>query len=293
MDRAARLVVVGLLAGSLVATLACGLVPRPRATAEMEATAVGGGLLGPEETATARARGASQEGDIERAIATPTATPHARDEATPTASGDGREAEGWNEALPSGQALLPSLPLSQGIEDWDLWLQPGASVPGENEVFAAPDVKYGSVVVFVRSCSCNDGGAAGIMQVPEVSVAGWEHLYVWLVGRVDDERGGNIANSDPRWFPEGAVQVRLKYVSATGEQAEWYHGFYMGSAPGADREHFTRVEGGQWFSYLSEDLSDLSPHPATINEVRLYGFGWEFTGAVAEVSLVGSDEPAR
>ncbi|MDH4136215.1 MAG: hypothetical protein OEW09_05790, partial [Anaerolineae bacterium] len=97
----------------------------------------------------------------------------------------------------------------------------------------------------------------------------------------------NLANSNPRWFPEGAVQVRVKYLTANGEEREWYHGFYAQPVVGADIEHFTRVEREEWFTYTSPDLMALPEPPQRIIEFRVYGFGWQFRGQVAEVDLIG------
>jgi hypothetical protein len=285
MDREVRSATLGVLAVVFLILLACAPIPRRPGTREAEMTATGRRLLGQAKTATARARELGQGGDV--VLATPTARNLAL--ATPTAIG---QAAGWRERVPSGQELLPGQPLPQGMNEWDLWLQPGASSPGDNQVFLAQDNKYGSVMAMVRTCDCSDGGAAGVVLVPELNVSRWGHLYVWLMGKIEDERGGNIANTDPKWFPEGAVQVRLRYSAAGGERAEWYHGFHISDVSGPDRQHFRQVKAGQWFSYLSEDLAGLSPRPVTINEVRIYGFGWEFRSAVAQASLVGSYGPA-
>ena len=305
MNRLVRLAVSATAVGAVLVLLACAPIPWRRTTPTPGATPTRRIIQSSAETATARARGLGQGGGITSATATPGATavmteaadqhPTATSapEATATAEDETGTGEGWRDALPAGESLLPSAPLSEGIADWDLWLQPGSSTPGTNKVLMDEDPEYGAVVTFSRRCDCNDGGAAGLMQVPEIAVSDWQHLYVWLVARVDSERGGNIANSDPRWFPEGAVQVRLKYTSASGEEVEWYHGFSYSDEPGADVEHFGGVGRGRWFSYLSDDLSELSPRPAVINEVRLYGFGWEFSGAVAEFAIVGSQELAQ
>ena len=143
--------------------------------------------------------------------------------------------------------------------------------------------KYG------RIAGGGDGGAAGIYQsLDTVDVADYPHLYARLVGKVLDEKGGNLANSNPVWFPEGAVQVRLKYLTSNEKEQEWYHGFYATPVSGADADHFTRVSRGEWFTYVSPDLTTLPERPRYITEFRVYGFGWEFRGQVAEVDLIGS-----
>ena len=190
---------------------------------------------------------------------------------------------------PAGKSLLSTPPLARGIAGWKLWLQGGSRVAGHNEVRRVDDPTYGKVVEFSRTDGGNDGGAAGIYQsLNTVDVSDYPHLYVRLVCKVLDEKGGNLANSNPAWFPEGAVQVRVKYLTSNEKEQEWYHGFYAWPVPGADADHFTRVSRGEWFTYVSPDLTTLPEQPRYITEFRVYGFGWEFHGQVAEVDLIGS-----
>jgi len=290
MSRSVRLAACCAAAAAVLLLLACAPGPWGEATATPAAgaTPTRHVIESAAETATARAGGQGLGGGIGKATATLAVEMTESADQTPAAAD-----EGWRDNLPDGENLLPVPPLAQGIDAWDLWLQPGSYTPGANEVFMAEDAEYGPVVVFSRQCNCSDGGAAGLILKPEISVRGWEHLYVWLVAKVDWERGGNLANSNPRWYPEGAVQVRLAYTAVGGGDAEWYHGFCYSDVEGADSEHFSRVGEGRWFTYLSDDLTQISPRPATINEVRVYGFGWEFGGMVAEFALVGSPSPAR
>ncbi len=146
---------------------------------------------------------------------------------------------------------------------------------------------------FKRTNGDGDGGGAGIVQELELDVSGYPHLYVWLVGKVLHEEGGNLAGRDPRWFPEGAVQVRIKYLTADGQEREWYHGFYSKDVSGADTEHFTQVPLGEWFTYVSPDLKVLPEPPARILEFKVYGFGWNFQGQVAQADLIGSSEEVK
>ena len=189
---------------------------------------------------------------------------------------------------PAGADLLPAPPISSGISGWEIWLQPGSRDEGVNEVKMVEDSSYGRVVEFSRSSS-KDGGAAGIILPYEIDARAYPHMYLWLVFRILHEDGGNLANSNPRWFPEGAVQVRIKYTTPEGEDAEWYHGFYYSEVKGADDDHFTRIEQERWLVYLSPDLMGLNPQPKQITETGLYGFGWSFAGQAAEIRLIGTN----
>lgn len=190
---------------------------------------------------------------------------------------------------PAGMGLLPTPSLSMGIQGWEQWLQPGSQVAGQNVVQMAQDPMMVRVVEFARTQGGNDGGAAGIYQPLNLDVTGFQHLYVWLVGKVIYEEGGNIGNTSPQWFPEGAVQVRVKYVAQSGQENEWYHGFYAVPVSGADAVHFSQVPQGEWFRYAADLMAQPDP-PVRIVELRVYGFGWEFQGQVADVNLIGATQ---
>lgn len=187
----------------------------------------------------------------------------------------------------SGTVLL-ALDPAGGLAGWKYWLQAGSQAAGDNRVQLVPDPVYGSVVELSRVCTARDGGAAGLYQELALDVAGYQSLRIWLVGKVLLEEGGNIANRDPQWFPEGAVQVRIRFLAASGEEREWFHGFYTQPVEGADHERFTQVAQGEWFTYTSPDLMRLPDPPRRITDFRIYGFGWQFRGQVAAVQLIGS-----
>ncbi len=105
----------------------------------------------------------------------------------------------------AGEGLLMTKPVSSGIEEWKIWLQEASKEKGKNEVMLVEDEQFGNVVKFQRSSKIDDGGGAGIYQETDIKVSHFKSLYLWLVGKVEYESGGNIANRNPQWFPEGAV----------------------------------------------------------------------------------------
>jgi hypothetical protein len=92
---------------------------------------------------------------------------------------------------------------------------------------------------------------------------------------------------DPSYFPEGAVQVRIKYITADNKEKEWYHSFFYSNIIYYDKLHYSLVTKEKWFWYISPNLLELDDKPAKIKEIRVYGFGWQFTGQVAEVNIIG------
>ncbi|MCC6904927.1 MAG: hypothetical protein IT326_03725 [Anaerolineae bacterium] len=188
---------------------------------------------------------------------------------------------------PAGVGLLTTPSLDFGIDGWDQWLQGGSSVAGDNRVFMADDPMYRRVVQFSRTNGDSDGGAAGITQSLQLNVDPYKHVYLYVIGRVLSEEGGNIANQNPEWFPEGAVQVRVRFEDARGRTVEWYHGFYTAPLSYPDNVHFSRVREGEWFVYVSPDLKEEASQASLIREVAAYGFGWGFEGQVASLELIG------
>jgi hypothetical protein len=192
-----------------------------------------------------------------------------------------------NPTPPAGQGLLSTKSISMGIEEWKIWLQEGSVEKGTNKVSLVSDSRFSKVVKFQRSSNPDDGGAAGIFQETDIAVSQFKSLFIWLVGKIDDENGGNIANTFPKWFPEGAVQVRIKYLDDSGAANEWYHGFYYSKIVNPDSLHFSKINNGDYFWYISPDMMTFENKPSIIKEVRLYGFGWDFSGSVAEIDLIG------
>jgi hypothetical protein len=192
-----------------------------------------------------------------------------------------------NPAPPAGQGLLLTKHISMGIEEWKKWLQEGSSKKETNEVNLVDDSQFDKVVRFQRSSDPDDGGAAGIFQETDISVSQFKSLYVWLVGKIDNENGGNIANTSPEWFPEGAIQVKIKYLDTAGIEQQWYHGFYYSRIKNPDSLHFNKINKGDYFWYTSPDMVTFENKPSVIKEVRVYGFGWDFSSSLAEINLMG------
>lgn len=192
-----------------------------------------------------------------------------------------------NPTPPAGQGLLLTKSISLGIEEWKTWLQEGTKEKGTNKVSLVSDPQFSKAVKFQRSSDPDDGGAAGIFQETDISVSHFKSLYVWLVGKIDDENGGNIANAFPEWFPEGAIQVIIKYIDGSGTEKEWYHGFYYSKIVNPDTLHFSKINNGDYFWFIGPDMMLFENKPEVIKEVRAYGFGWDFSSSVADINLIG------
>jgi hypothetical protein len=188
----------------------------------------------------------------------------------------------------TGQQLLTNGDFTGGLSGWVVIDQGGSRAHGTNQTEVVVD-GGGPAVWFTRLCPQNDGGASGVSQALQATLNPGEKLVLSARIKAVGQRGGAIAGSDPRWYPEGPVQFRISYTRADGSAGEWYHGFYYGDVPGADTARFTQVPQGQWQEYgnagLAAEILGNSGQAVTITGFRVYGFGWDFDGYAAALSL--------
>ncbi|MDI6842909.1 MAG: hypothetical protein QMC94_00705 [Anaerosomatales bacterium] len=185
----------------------------------------------------------------------------------------------------SGNVLVNS-GFEQGLEGWEVWDQRPKRSPGENVIETASWQERGGQVLHITRTSLRDGGASGVIQRPGIDVNTATSVKVSYVAYVNYEEGGNVGGGDPRWFPEGAAQVRVYYTAADGSKQEWYHGICIAPMENYDREHFTVIKDNVWTPYESPNLMELTPPPARIDEIRFYGFGWGFDAMMDDCFLI-------
>lgn len=169
---------------------------------------------------------------------------------------------------------------------WNFWLQPGSLVHGRNSVNII-DGEEGKIIELKRIQGGNDGGAAGIVFPLNIKVSNLRHLHVKIRGEILYERGGNIANWNPRWFPEGALQISITYLDKKGNKHRWYHGFYNNCKGNPDKKHFSQKPISATFTWQSPDLLRLKIAPNIIRTLKVYGFGWEFKSRIYYVGFMG------
>ena len=155
----------------------------------------------------------------------------------------------------------------------------------------------GNFVLWERTQSNSDGGAVGLFQDLDVDLSGAEQLMlcldVWVgyhtlrnTGRRSDVKGG---------MGEMPVQITVHYLDANGNQERWSHGFLIQNVGDTTLQNYTLVPAAEW-SHVCLDLMDdevrkdplgeqTLPRPSTITQVRLFGSGWDFKGAVGNALL--------
>ncbi|MBN1299499.1 MAG: hypothetical protein JW997_07420, partial [Actinobacteria bacterium] len=72
-----------------------------------------------------------------------------------------------------------------------------------------------------------------------------------------------------------------------GEDKEWHHGFFYSNITYYDKLNYSLVTKDKWFWYISPNLLELDSQPQLIKEIRVYGFGWQFAGQLAEINVIG------
>lgn len=173
----------------------------------------------------------------------------------------------------------------EGLESWNVVDRGGSHAHGENNASVTEGPEGKKAVRMERSCPERDGGASGVEQPLDSDLIEGATLRLGATVRSDLEVGGAIAGSNAKWHPECAVQIRIFYVKPDGVKGEWYHGFYYGDVSGADSEHFTRVNKGEWHCYDSSDISGEIGAGAKLTGIKVYGFGWDFDGCATDLSL--------
>ncbi len=209
----------------------------------------------------------------------------------------------WSGLQPGEGEKMEATPPSPGVEllkngdfyrqlnEWEVLNQGGSRVFGVNNLELVEGPGGSPAVRMTRTCDPNDGGASGLIQkMDNIHVTAGANLVLRAWVKCDMQNGGAIARTDTKWYPEGAVQFRIYYILEDGNKGEWFHGFYYGTVPRADNLRFTNIAQGEWYAYqsgnIAQEISAAHGGQAfNIYEFRVYGFGWDFDGSAARLSL--------
>ncbi len=87
---------------------------------------------------------------------------------------------------------------------------------------------------------------------------------------------------------EYPIMLRIQYRDISGEEREWYRGFYyfVPNEEGFLTSNATRVEQEAWYTY-EQNILHLAQRPVFIRTVELVAAGRSYEGVVQYVSLVG------
>ncbi|MBN1192181.1 MAG: hypothetical protein JXA36_00600 [Coriobacteriia bacterium] len=191
---------------------------------------------------------------------------------------------GGDEGMMTGGSLV-NPGFEDGLDGWRVYDEKPTRSPGNNVIETTPWEARGGDVLHIARTSEADGGGAGVEQAIAMDVTGVKDLRVVYVGYVNYEDGGNIGGGDPQWYPEGGAQVRVFYTDEDGVKQEWYHGMCM-VPTGALDPNFQQVPDNEWTRFESENLMELDPKPASIDNIRFHGFGWGFDAMFDDCNLM-------
>ncbi|MCL5257318.1 MAG: hypothetical protein M1319_05925 [Chloroflexi bacterium] len=180
------------------------------------------------------------------------------------ANGDfGKQMEHWSETY------------DQGGDGGDVF----GKVTLTNQAIAG---KPTNVVEFRRVGGNTDYAETGIHQNLNAEVVDFINLRLKLDARIAYQSlsGGGSQSSE---YP---LMVRIRYLDANGNPAEWYHGFYYQNDDGNPVRDGEKVEEDMWQT-LQIDLRDMYPRPVTIKSLDIFAAGHDYDTLVANISLAG------
>jgi DNA-binding beta-propeller fold protein YncE len=188
------------------------------------------------------------------------------------------------------QVSEPALRILNGnfadeLTGWQRWIEPAAEAESTTVLKVLPTAGSPSALEMSRLPQTPGVGGVGVSQSLDIPLTGLKALYLTARVMVVAEEGDNIGRTSPGQTPEGAVMLRLFYRDKTGNQGEWFHGFYSRNTPDNDAAHFTTVPLEEWYPYQSENLLVAIPDLASVVRLQVYGYGRSFTGRVAAIQF--------
>ncbi len=188
--------------------------------------------------------------------------------------------------LPEGDQLIANGDFSQGFAGWNKLdnHEPGRPVePGQrvlaNEKTGDRDITALRISRVSPAATHNE---TGLTQAVNRDVSDYQFLRLTALVRVDDQSlsgGGYMGYEYP-------IMIRVHYRDADGNQIDWSHGFFFKNTEQRPTPNGEEIVQSQWKSY-STDLMEAKPKPAQILSIEVLGAGHTFSGALADVGLVG------
>jgi hypothetical protein len=195
--------------------------------------------------------------------------------------------------LPAEQNLLVNGDFSEPLEGvWEAYeVEPSSGVLTTSVEIV--EIGNRSALEFGSQGQDNLHSEAGVVQEVNKSVQDFDSLRVHFDVTLDRQSlpGGGTLGSE---FP---IMVHLAYKDVSGNDRDWYHGFYyipppenwlLYSAPDNSSERIARY---LWYPYESVNLLNSlgETKPVYIKYVRLYASGWIYQARIADVALLAQE----
>ena len=199
------------------------------------------------------------------------------------------------QAQDDGASLIANGDFMRGMSYWvrdqpctDCWIQ------------VQPDADSGHpALVWERTNSGSVGSAISAWQPLDFDVSSYASLWFSMDVRIDYH---NLPNSG--WWSdqnngsgEYPVKVSLTFLDEQGSPFEWTYGFMITHDGGTVLRNFFIEPGEEWASFETDvfdpgqwlgPLGQQLPHPVRLTRITVGGGGWDFKGAVSNLTLAGS-----
>jgi len=156
-----------------------------------------------------------------------------------------------------------------------------------------------NMLMWERTGSGTSGSALSAQQRVDADVSQYGSLWLSLELRVIHH---SLPNSG--WWSdrndgngEYPIQVTLNFTGMDGQPFSWSSGFLANHDGSTALRNFTLVPAGQWTTQAIDLLLPAEwtdprgfalPRPARLVDVIVGGSGWDFSGAVKSISIVGT-----
>ncbi len=214
-----------------------------------------------------------------------------------TAGGTGQTTCGGS----GGPNLIDNGDFALGFEGWEM-VQECDSCGMQTNL--DPDPRLGDYLAWQRDTGGGRSGAAIWARQPlNIDMRECTDLHIGFDVRVDnhsltnsgwysDEHGGN---------GEYPVLVRLAFMPAfQGSQFDWARGFLTTHDGTTTLRNYTIVTAGQWTHFEADVQSAeqwvdgfgmVLTNPGVLTDIYVGGSGWDFTGAIDNLVLTGTNCP--
>ncbi len=123
-------------------------------------------------------------------------------------------------------------------------------------------------------------GEAGVLQLLNIDV----YRYTQIILKADIKIDNASMSGDGKAGEGYPVCLELKYTGTDGKPYLFKHGFLVSGKLNYP-DIGEQVKKGVWVDYVSPNLTQLSPRPVKITEVKIVARGWDFVSRVDNVEL--------
>ena len=200
----------------------------------------------------------------------------------------------------SGPNLIHNGDFAQGFAGWEM-VQECDSCGMQTNI--DPDARLGDYLAWQRTGSAQSGGAIWARQPLAIDMRECTDLHLGFDVRVDDQ---SLTNSG--WYSdehggngEYPVLVRLAFMPAfQGSQFDWAQGFLTAHDGTTTLRNYTVVPAGAWLRYEADVQAPAQwidgfgmalTNPGRLTDIYVGGSGWDFTGAIDNLVLTGTNCP--